>query len=125
MGATEKSTSAASTEASEGTTEETTNVATDQMSYGASHESNEGNEDINQDFSVSLSYAQNTPTEIGGDVKKFGSNVDGDRDRDGSSFLLGGNEASSYSAAQGARQRRRRLCRNIRRVLRRLSNGTD
>ena len=123
MGATEESTSAASTEASEATAEETTNV--DQVSYGASHESNEGNEDFNQDFSVSLSYAQNTPAEIGGDVNKFGGNVDGDRDRDGSSFLLGGSEVSSYSAAQGARQRRRRLYRNRRRVLRRPSNGTD
>ena len=125
MGATEESTSAASTEASEATTEETTNVATDQVSYGASHESFEGNEDFNQDFSVSLSYAQNTPNEIGGDVNKFNGNVDGDRDRNGSSFFLGGSEVSSYSAAQDARQRRLPLYRNKRRVLRRLSNGTD
>ena len=55
MGATEESTSAASTEVSEGTTEEITNIATDQVS----NESNEGDIDFNQDFSVSLSYYRN------------------------------------------------------------------
>ena len=127
MDATEETTSAASTETSEGTTEETTNVATGKVSNDASHESNKGDIDFNPDFSVSLSYAQNSPAEIDVDINRFGGNGDGDSDQDGSSFLLGGNEISSYSAAQGARQRRRRLYRNRRRVLRRLhiSNRID
>lgn len=125
MGATEESTSITSTETSTGITEEVseelTSKATDHATNDSSRESNKGISDFDQDFSISASYAQNPPAGIDVDINKFGGNEGGDSDRDGSSFLLGGTEISSYSAAQGARQRRRRLYRNRRRVLRQLS----
>ena len=128
MGGTEESTNIASAETSTGITEEVseelTSKATDHATNDSSRESNKGISDFDQDFSdfsISASYAQNPPAGIGVDANKFGGNEGGDSDRDGSSFLLGGTEISSYSAAQGARQRRRRLYRQRRRVLRQLS----
>ena len=129
MGGTEESTTIASAETSTGITEEVseelTSKATDHATNDSSRESNKGISDFDQDFSdfsISASYAQNSPAGIGVDVNKIEGNEGGDSDRDGrSSFLLGGNEISSYSAAQGARQRRRRLYRHRRRVLRQLS----
>ena len=120
VGGTDESTSEVSEEATEETTnaasqdtsEETTSKPSDQSTKDGLVPPDDW--DFENDFSISTSYAHGSTVGTNVDF-----NRDGFGDREGSSFFVGGRDISSYSAAQGARQRRRRVYRNRRRVLRR------
>ena len=124
VGGTEEITS----EVSEEATEETTNVASQDASEETTSKDSEQSTkdglvtqddlDFENDFSISTSYAHGSTVGTNVDFNRDGFGGS-DGDREGSSFFVGGRDISSFSAAQGARQRRRRVYRNRRRVLRR------
>ena len=124
LDSTEESTS----EVSEEATEETTNAASQDASEETTSKDSEQSTkdglvtqddlDFENDFSISTSYAHGSTVGTNVDFNRDGFGGS-DGDREGSSFFVGGRDISSFSAAQGARQRRRRVYRNRRRVLRR------